>query len=972
MSIEMKDNEWIREMRDFEDLEYYLSDQNEDRHAFHLFFARFLDGFRMELDRLLSSFEQESQLKVHKESIVPDVTEAMLNELSSFSIRTLIYEINEKRILGLLQGETPEKRYEYYNNQFKKKEPFYELLNKYPVLYTLMHHMIQGRLGLIKEALHHLSRDARQIADEFSQPFTEITRIRVTSGDTHNNGKKVLGITTDTGKFIYKPHSLSTDSLYNHLVDFMNQQGTLKMRLEYVPSIDKVDYGWQKYVEPGTCTSVEEVCSYYYRLGANLSLLHMIGATDIHFENLISAGEHPYIIDLETLVENKTMEMERSGGLVEEFNRSINESVLGTAVLPLNFKNSIFDFDMSAMSNFEEQKSDFWKMFVVLNNYTDEIKLERMPGSIGKASNFVILNGEKIEPYLYIEDLLEGFEQGYRLICEHKQQFMDALFSYCDRFEVVVRQVLKPTSIYAKFLEASTHPNYLKSPTDRLTLLSKLKTKKDLANDKIMAQRDFEIAALFQCDIPYFTTTMNSKDIICNNNGVIPDYFQLTLMDIILKRVSRITLEQLEHQLYLIRLSISTSVNNNWLKEAGRSFPRLNEQIPYFKSSMDYTSGAREIGDFMDRSAVWNEERTTCTWLTQLIDGERLKLGAMNYFLYEGGGAILFLYMLAKETGEQKYHRLAEAGLRGIEEQMRGADMKPALSSFNGIGSLIYIYYTLYKMHGDAPAYAKYESYLGQLGEAEVEGDHEIDYVSGIAGLITLLLNIYEAEEDPRLLGISDRLGDYAYNRIINTPETILTGMSHGFSGMTLAMIKLGTHLKEDRYISLARHLLEQENKYYSGDKMNWLDLRDGEQQADPVYWCHGAPGIALARTQLLPYSKELDSFPLESDIHRGVSKLLQDGFSEKHDHSLCHGVFGNIDILLTAGTVINEQGWLDQAHAEARQALQRIRDTRVICGLNNAFDLMSFMVGLTGIGYALLRLNNPDLPSVLAMEIYH
>ncbi|MNT95347.1 hypothetical protein D3C72_2372120 [compost metagenome] len=68
----------------------------------------------------------------------------------------------------------------------------------------------------------------------------------------------------------------------------------------------------------------------------------------------------------------------------------------------------------------------------------------------------------------------------------------------------------------------------------------------------------------------------------------------------------------------------------------------------------------------------------------------------------------------------------------------------------------------------------------------------------------------------------------------------------------------------------------------------------------------------------------------------------------------------------------MHEEGWLEQAHDEARHALQRIRDTRVICGLNNAFDLMSFMVGLTGIGYALMRLNNPDLPSVLAMEIYH
>ncbi|GIP23443.1 type 2 lanthipeptide synthetase LanM family protein [Paenibacillus sp. J22TS3] len=974
MAVEMRDNEWVRGLADFE---VAWDHPNRDIQAFHLFFARFLSGFQQEVAQLLERLERESRLQVEKEIIIPEIVDSLESELSSLSIRTLIYEINEKRILGLLQGDTPEQRYEYYHSQFLNHEPFFEILNKYPVLYDLILQLIQGRLRLIGHALIRLAQDQERIRADFGKDFAKITRIRITSGDTHNDGQKVLSISTDTGKFLYKPHSLSTDCLWNALVDFMNEQGGLRTRIHYVTSIDRGSYGWQDYVEAAECGSTQEVAAYYYRLGVNLALLHTIGATDIHFENLISAGEHPYIVDLETLIENKTMEAPYTGSLVEEFNRMINESVLGTAVLPLNFKNSIFDFDMSAMSSMEEQTSDFWKMFVVLNNFTDEIKLERLPGTIGRASNFVVLNGEKVEPYLYIEDLLEGFEDGYRLICEHKQEFKDGLTSYCGIHPVTVRQVLKPTSIYAKFLEASSHPVYLKSAADRLNLLSKLKTRKDQENPKILLQREYEISALFQCDIPYFTTTMNSRDLECNNKGSIPDYFNLTLMDIIMNRLNRISLDQLETQLFLIRSSLSTSVTNNWLREPAGSFPRLNRQIPYFKSGSNYVEYARGIGDHLSRMAVWNKEGTACTWLAQLIDKERLRLGALNYFLYEGGGVILFLYTLAKETGEDRYFKLAEAGLRGIEDQLDGAGMKAALSSFNGVGSLIYLYYTVYRMFGDMAAYAKYGEQLDYLlKETDLTGHHELDYVSGVSGLVTLLLNIYDQEQDSRLLEICKPLGEYLYQGIKDREGIALAGLSHGWSGAALALLKLAACLEEEdqpqRYKDLALRLLTQENEHYSQEKGNWRDLRTGEEEADPVYWCHGASGIALSRAEMLKIAEPEDRPGLEADLRLGIQKLLSDGFSPRLDHSLCHGVFGNLDILVTAGKSLGEAEWTRTAHTEAARALEQIKASRVICGLSNAFDLLSFMVGLTGIGYTLLRLNNNRLPSVLAMEIYH
>jgi len=972
MSNQFENKNWIHELTRIRNLENHPLINQKDRQTFDIFFVRFLDYFKSKLEDIFENFENETNIQIHKEKTVSIILTTMQSELYCVGIRTLVYEINEKRLIKLLEGQTPEERYEYYNNQFIDNERFVDLTHKYPVLIYLFEQMIKNRLNLIREAITRLSRDHQQIADQFCLDFKEIKQIQISSGDTHNEGRKVLIFQTEKGKVIYKPHSLSTDKMFNELIQFINDKGKLKHGIHYVNSVDKVDYGWQEYVEPKSCRNEKEVSVYYFRLGVNLALLHAIGATDIHFENVISSGENPFIIDLETLVENKTFEMELDGSLVQEFNGEINESVLGTAVLPLNFKNSIFDFDMSAMSNFEEQKSDFWSMYVVQNNFTDEIKLEKMPGMIGKSSNFVMMSEKKVEPYEYIENIIEGFEQGYLLILQHKEDWAAFINDYCVNHEVIVRQVLKPTSIYAKFLEASTHPSYLKSMKDRVDLLTKLKTKKDRKSKMLLAQRDSEISALTRHDIPYFTTTMTLTDIKCNNKVSIPNFFKTTLLTIILKRLDRISTKDLEKQLYYIRLSLSTLVNNNWLKDSNDRFPTLNRNISYFKQSHHYVDCAKEIGDLLVQKAIWNRDKTVCTWLVQLIDNERLKLGALNYFLYEGGGVILFLFALAKETNDEKYYDIAQAALKGIEGQKRIIEESSLLSAFNGIGSLIYIYYNLYRMNQDLEAYSNYRNCIKELAEYDFSQDCEIDYVTGLSGLITMLLNIYEIEQDKKLLDICGNMGKYFFDRLVHRQEIKLAGMSHGFSGAALALTKLSVHLKEGKYVSLAHKFIQQENEYYNHQKQNWRDLREGEGDSDPVFWCHGSPGIALARALLLPYHDEHLMPVLELDVTRGLEKLWADGFSEKLDHSLCHGIFGNIDILITIGKILHNNKYIEIARAEARKTMERIRKKRVICGLNNAFDLLSFMVGLTGMGYTFLRLNNMQLPSVLSLEVYH
>jgi lantibiotic modifying enzyme len=79
----------------------------------------------------------------------------------------------------------------------------------------------------------------------------------------------------------------------------------------------------------------------------------------------------------------------------------------------------------------------------------------------------------------------------------------------------------------------------------------------------------------------------------------------------------------------------------------------------------------------------------------------------------------------------------------------------------------------------------------------------------------------------------------------------------------------------------------------------------------------------------------------------------------------LCHGLAGNADILLHAARRL--QGDSESAAVANAAAATLLRSIR-LRSLTQPLDSPSLMVGSAGVGYFLLRLLDPHLPSVLAI----
>lgn len=198
-----------------------------------------------------------------------------------------------------------------------------------------------------------------------------------------------------------------------------------------------------------------------------------------------------------------------------------------------------------------------------------------------------------------------------------------------------------------------------------------------------------------------------------------------------------------------------------------------------------------------------------------------------------------------------------------------------------------------------------------------------------------------------------------------------LTGMSHGASGIALALLTAGRLVNQPPFVDAAMRALCYERSCFDSSRTNWPDFRilpdrdHDEPRAWMWAWCHGAPGIGLVRMDALGSS---DDPELVSDLTAALTSTARFGFGS--NDSLCHGDLGNLELFVRAVELGYRGEWEDALVAHSSRLLARLQAGEWRCGVPGGVETPGLMTGLAGIGYGLLRLAAPErVPSLLALE---
>ena len=267
----------------------------------------------------------------------------------------------------------------------------------------------------------------------------------------------------------------------------------------------------------------------------------------------------------------------------------------------------------------------------------------------------------------------------------------------------------------------------------------------------------------------------------------------------------------------------------------------------------------------------------------------------------------------------------------------------------------------------------------GLFSDDLIASDKQLDIIGGSAGAILALLRLYRDTQSNDVLARATNCGEHllrqsrvglegrrSWSGQGSGPHG-LNGMSHGAAGFAYALASLSAATGRVEFAKAASECIAFENSSYDPKHNNWPDLRGDDEPSWPCQWCHGAPGIGLARIAMARQGG-LDSKLMTADI-RNALQGVERGWIGQVD-TLCCGTLGSIEFICEAGDALGRSDLRDLASRRLMAVLETAASTgdyRWNSG-KRQFNLGLFR-GLAGVGYTLLRQVDASLPNVLIWE---
>jgi type 2 lantibiotic biosynthesis protein LanM len=894
-----------------------------------------------------------------RERLIEDLERALFSRLFSAASRTLVLELGAASARGLLVGDSPEVRFDFFCDSLADRAFTARLLAQYPALARRLVAIIGYWQAATLETLARLTADRDRLRVQlFGGDDPGAWTGAEPLGDHHRGGRAVQRLSFASGaQLIYKPRPVAMEGGFHALVAWLNAAG-LSPPLRAVEVIERGAYGWARWVEVGPCADAAGVGRFFQRQGGNLALAYLLGAVDLHFENVIAAGEHPVIVDLETLFETTPANAALGRASAAAF-ETLNDSVIRTLLLPIRIEGDPDgeggrrSADISALGYAGDEQSIYFARGWDQAG-SDAMRMTDVRATMPAARCLPLLDGRRIPADGHVEDIVAGFADAYDLVTTHRAALADLEAGPLRRFRgAAARRVLRPTSSYVRLLDASWHPALAGDMQILETRLSERLGALDPSSALTPPVLAAETADLIDGDIPYFVSPVGSSVRRWGGTGrrILPPAGGWEACQ---RRLARLSPADRDRQLWMTRLSFVTFDKPLVRPVTPTATPAGSQAIEV---------AARAIGDQLCALAVERDGRAS--WLfAALDDRRRLSPAVVGFDLYDGlAGIAVFLAALWVRTGAARYRRLAEAALaEAVDVHQAMPRERVSIGAFDGAGGFAWALALAGRWFA-APALG--EQALGVMRRhlPFAADEPALDLLSGRAGFLAAGLAVAAMTGDAAL---AEALGPCARSLhdldagALPGPEE--AGLAHGRAGVGLALARWARHDGDDLDFEAACGLL-------AADLASAEAVRRGEQPALSEHdgramaaWCRGGLGVALAGIRLDRPQPEAARALVEA-----VGGLQARG--EGAALCLCHGSLGMLEFL-DAAAGIGVPGAQALAGEIADETLARVLGGETCTDHYHRTEAPGLMRGLAGTGYALLRLLDPaGFVSVLTLE---
>ncbi len=859
-----------------------------------------------------------------------------------------------------------------------------------PVLLRLFATMTRQWIETSREMVLRLDADLAVIRRDIlhSGNAGRVAGFEGNLSDPHNEGRSVRIVSFEDGaRVVYKPKDLRLDAAWHALVERLNG-AQAPIELKAVRAIAQDGYGWTEFIDHAACADAEGFARFFRRAGGWLALFHCFAATDMHQENMIACGDHPVPIDLEMILQAGAEE--RSAEAPEDFAFAaaaeiVSNSVTAVGLLPAYGRSpENIVFAVGGMTADWTAKTEVtWDKI-----NSDAMRPAKSNQAAKTSPNLPHVGGRNARFGDHVDDFVSGFEQYANFLLRRgrgagRSELFDGFAG------VPVRNVIRATRFYYMLLQRLRNHKTMddgviwSAQADFIARLSDWQSE----NNPLWPLQRAERAALVALNVPHFVSPSDGHD-IGDANGNSVHVALPSGLDRARARFENFDEREIAWQTEVIRENTNSIPRSAKPKAAElQEAPRQDSAIAPTKET--FIAEADRIAAELSHYAIRRGPSVAWIGLDWLGDSEFSQLVCLGPDLYNGiCGIGVFLAAHAAVTGNKASAELAYAGLAQLRKNLKSrnaARMSRALGVGGavGLGSIVYALAVMAKcLHDDgllADARQAAELFTDDL----IAADKQLDVVSGSAGGILSLLRLYRDTRSDDVLRRAEKCGEHLLGQPRLGPEGRrtwvgqgsgprgLNGMSHGAAGFAYALASLaqatGRQELRQKFAQAAAECIAFENSSYDAQRHNWPDLREEGGPSWPCQWCHGAPGIGLARIATSRL-RGMDAARLAADIENAVEGVKQ-GRPTAID-TLCCGALGGVEFFCEAGDALGR----DDLRALAAQRLTAVLQTAAAAGDyrwnsgKGRFNLGMFR-GLAGVGYTLLRRVDGALPNVLIWE---
>jgi type 2 lantibiotic biosynthesis protein LanM len=861
---------------------------------------------------------------------------------------------------------------------------FPALFDERPVLLRLIATLARQWIDAVGEFAIRLDADLIDIRRDLAGHDGPARVARVDGGlsDRHNNGRSVSIVTFEDGaRAVYKPKDLRLDVAWQGLVARLNGSSP-PLELRAVRALAREHYGWTEFVEHTPCADENDFDLFFRRAGAWLALFHCFAATDMHQENVIAAGSHLVPIDLETILQPDPAARQPEGAESEAFDAAsdmIVNSVMAVGMLPAYGRGPDTSvFAMGALT--ADWNSRIRITWLGIN--ADGMRPTRTKMVDNANPNLPHAGGRYARFGEHADAFLAGFGDYARFLSGlSRGPDFGGLF---DGFAgAPVRKVVRPTRFYSMLLQRlKSHRSMDDGVTwsaqaDFIARLSDW----DEASDPTWAFHRAERAALLALNVPHFVLPSDGSE-VRDCEGAVTTLTGLSGLDRARERVRNFDEPAIAWQIAVIKANTTQAAP---LPSADATRLLFRTHVPAGPARTSFASEADRIAAEISEHAIRRGRSAAWIGLDWMGDAEVFQLAPLGPDLYNGvSGIAVFLAAHAAVTRHEPSADIALAALTHLRKKLKDRNAARFARSLGiggatGLGSLIYALTVAGKSLGQTELVSDAHAASALMTDALIAADKRLDALGGSAGAILALLRLYRDTRADDVLARAIACGDHLLRQQRIGPdgarswvgfglgEKPLNGMSHGAAGFAIALASLADASGRDDFRQAASECLAFENATYDASRHNWPDLRHKGEPGWACRWCHGAPGIGLARAALLKH-RGMNATALQTDIRNALVGVEQSWPTEID--TLCCGTLGSVEFLCEAGDALGRpdirQIAADQLAAVV-QAARSAGDYRWNSG-KRRFNLGLFR-GLAGVGYTLLRQRDPTLPNILIWE---